>query len=128
MNLNNLFMVNIGVAGLFGLGFVFAPEAMLTPYGMAAETISASVMMSRLLGAANIGYAILFWFMMNAPTSETKIEVAKAISLGFGVGCLVSIVVQMSGEIGPLGWSTVALYAIFSGCYGYFSFVKGAEA
>ena len=79
-------------------------------------------------GASNIGYAILFWFMMNAPASDTKIEVAKAVSLGFGVSCLVSIVVQMSGEIGPLGWSTVALYAIFSGCYGYFGFVKGAEA
>ena len=128
MNLNNLFMVNIGVAGLFGLGFVFAPEAMLPPYGMAAETISASVIMSRLLGASNIGYAILFWFMMNAPASDTKIEVAKAVSLGFGVSCLVSIVVQMSGEIGPLGWSTVALYAIFSAAYGYFGFVKGNEA
>ena len=128
MNLNKLFMVNIGVAGLFGIGFVFAPEAMLTPYGMAAETISASVIMSRLLGASNIGYAILFWFMMNAPASDTKTEVAKAVSLGFGVSCLVSIVVQMSGEIGPLGWSTVALYGIFSSCYGYFGFVKGAEA
>ena len=127
MNLNKLFMVNTGVAALFGIGFVFAPEAMLTPYGIAAETISASVMMSRLLGAANIGYAILFWFMMNAPASDTKIEVAKAVSLGFGVSCLVSIVVQMSGEIGPLGWSTVALYAIFSVGYGYFGFVKGAE-
>ena len=128
MNLNKLFMVNTGVAALFGIGFVFVPEAMLTPYGMAAETISASVIMSRLLGASNIGYAILFWFMMNAPASDTKIEVAKAVSLGFGVSCLVSIVVQMSGEIGPLGWSTVALYAIFSSCYGYFGFVKGAEA
>ena len=127
MNLNKLFMVNIGVAGLFGIGFVFAPEAMLTPYGMAAETISASVIMSRLLGASNIGYAILFWFMMNAPASDTKIEVAKAVSLGFGVSCLVSIVVQMSGEIGPLGWSTVALYAIFAAAYGYFGFVKGAD-
>tara|TARA_B110000914_G_scaffold93697_1_gene82390 strand:- start:1 stop:366 length:366 start_codon:yes stop_codon:yes gene_type:complete len=121
-------MVNIFVAGIFGLGFVFAPEAMLTPYGISAETISASVMMSRLLGASNLGFAILFWFMMNAPASETKIEVAKAVSLGFGVSCLVSIVVQMSGEIGPLGWSTVALYAIFTAAYGYFGFVKGTEA
>ena len=127
MNLNKLFMVNTGVAALFGIGFVLAPEAMLTPYGMAAETISASVIMSRLLGASNIGYAILFWFMMNAPASDTKIEVAKAVSLGFGVSCLVSIVVQMSGEIGPLGWSTVALYAIFATAYGYFGFVKGTE-
>ena len=127
MNLNKLFMVNIGVAGLFGLGFIFAPEAMLAPYGIAAETISASVMMSRLFGGSNLGFAILFWFMMNAPASETKIEVAKAICIGFVVSCLVSIVVQMSGEIGPLGWSTVALYAIFSAAYGYFGFVKGAE-
>ena len=127
MNLNKLFMVNIGVAGLFGLGFVFAPEAMLAPYGISAETISASVMMSRLFGGSNLGFAILFWFMMNAPASETKIEVAKAISIGFVVSCLVSIVVQMSGEIGPLGWSTVALYAIFATAYGYFGFVKGAE-
>ena len=127
MNLNKLFMVNIGVAGLFGLGFIFAPEAMLAPYGIAAETISASVMMSRLFGGSNLGFAILFWFMMNAPASETKIEVAKAISIGFVVSGLVSIVVQMSGEIGPLGWSTVALYAIFATAYGYFGFVKGAE-
>ena len=91
---------------------------MLTPYGISAETISASVMMSRLLGASNLGFAILFWFMMNAPASETKIEVAKAVS----------IAVQMSGEIGPLGWSTVALYAIFAAAYGYFGFVKGTEA
>jgi len=121
-------MVNIFVAGLFGLGFVFAPETMLTPYGISAETISASVMMSRLLGASNLGFAILFWFMMNAPASETKIEVAKAVSIGFGVSCLVSIAVQMSGEIGRLGWSTVALYAIFAVAYGYFGFVKGTEA
>ena len=127
MNLNKLFMVNIGVAGLFGLGFIFAPEAMLAPYGIAAETISASVMMSRLFGGSNLGFAILFWFMMNAPASETKIEVAKAISIGFVVSCLISIVVQMSGEIGPLGWSTVALYAIFAGAYGYFGFIKGTE-
>jgi len=120
-------MVNIGVAGLFGLGFVFAPEAMLAPYGISAETISASVMMSRFFGGSNLGFAILFWFMMNAPASETKIEVAKAISIGFVVSCLISIVVQMSGEIGPLGWSTVALYAIFAGAYGYFGFIKGTE-
>jgi len=65
---------------------------------------------------------------MNAPASETKMEVAKAVSLAFGIGCLVIIAVQMSGEIGPLGWSTVALYAIFAAAYGYFGFVKGTEA
>ena len=47
MNLNTLFTVNTGVAGLFGLGFVFAHEAMLAPYGVPSATIAASVMMGR---------------------------------------------------------------------------------
>ena len=128
MNLNTLFTVNIVVASLFGLGFVFAHEAMLAPYGVASETIAASAMMSHLFGASNLGYAVLIFFMRSAPDSDAKIAVAKAISIGFGISCLVSIQVQMSGEIGPLGWSTVALYAIFAAGYGYFGFGGGTKA
>ena len=52
MNLNTLFTVNIVVASLFGLGFVFAHEAMLAPYGVASETIAASAMMSKFLNVS----------------------------------------------------------------------------
>tara|TARA_Y100001947_G_C10140729_1_gene219727 strand:+ start:36 stop:422 length:387 start_codon:yes stop_codon:yes gene_type:complete len=128
MNLNTLFTVNTGVAGLFGLGFVFAPEAMLAPYGVSSATIAASVMMSRFFGASNLGYAVLFFFMRSTPDSDVKIAVTKAMSIGFGIACLVSISVQMSGEIGPLGWSTVALYGIFAAAYGYFGFGGGNRA
>ena len=127
MNLNTLFTINIPVAGLFGLGFIFAPEAMLAPYGISADQAAASAMMGRFFGAANFGYALLFWFMRGAAPSDARTAVVKASCLGFGVGCLVSIVNQMSGEIGPLGWSTVALYAIFAVGYGYYGFGKGAE-
>ena len=82
MNLNTLFTVNIVVASLFGLGFVFAHEAMLAPYGVASETIAASAMMSKFFGASNLGYAVLFFFMRSAPDSDAKIAVAKAIVLG----------------------------------------------
>jgi len=128
MNLNTLFTVNIVVASLFGLGFVFAHEAMLAPYGVPSETIAASAMMSKFFGASNLGYAVLFFFMRSAPDSDAKIAVAKAISIGFVIGCLVSIQIQMSGEIGPLGWSTVALYGIFATGYGYFGFGGGTKA
>ena len=125
MNLNTLFTVNTGVAGLFGLGFVFAPEAMLAPYGVPSATIAASVMMSRFFGASNLGYAVLFFFLRSATDSDAKTAVAKAISIGFGISCLVSVSIQMSGEIGPLGWSTIALYGIFAAAYGYFGFGGG---
>ncbi|MEA1881748.1 MAG: hypothetical protein U9N31_05045 [Candidatus Marinimicrobia bacterium] len=124
MNLNTLFKINTVVAGLFGLGFVIAPAAVLAPYGIAQETIDASVMMARWFGASNIGFAVLFWFLSNAPDSAVKTTVAKAMCIGFAVGCLVSIQNQMTGEINVMGWSTVVLYALFSAGYGKFGFGK----
>jgi hypothetical protein len=122
MNLNSIFAVNVVVAGLFGLGFIFAPEAMLAPYGIAADQAAASAPIGRLFGAATLGYAILFWFVRGTEPSAAKTGVVKAICLGFVASFLVSLFEQVSGTFGPLGWSTVALYAGFASAYGYFGF------
>jgi|TARA_B100001750_G_scaffold240950_1_gene251541 hypothetical protein len=124
MNLNTLFKINTVTAGLFGLGFVIAPAAVLAPYGLSQELINGSVMMAKWFGASNIGFAVLFWFLSNAPDSDVKITVAKAMCIGFAVGCLVSIQNQMTGEINSIGWSTVTLYGLFSLGYGKFGFGK----
>lgn len=128
MKLSTLFTMNVLVAGLFGLGFMCCPETMLEPYDIAPEKIAASVMMSRFFGAANFGYAILFWFMRKVEASAARSAVVKASCLSFAVGCVVSLFNQMSGEIGPLGWSTVALYGLFSLAYAYFGFCQDAES
>ncbi len=122
MNVNTVFTVNIVVAGLFGLGFIFAPESMLTPYGIAADQAAASAPIGRLFGAANLGYAILFGFMRGTGPSVVKTGVVKAVCLGFVASFLVSLFEQVSGTFGPLGWSTVALYAGFAAAYGFFGF------
>ena len=77
MNLNTLFKINVFVSGLFGLGFVFAPEATLAPYGLSQEIIDGSVMVARWFGGANIGYGILSWMMSNSQDSDAKTNVAK---------------------------------------------------
>lgn len=124
MNLNTLFKINAGVAGLFGLGFVIAPAATLAPYGLSQDIIDGSIMMARWFGALNIGYALITWFLSNAPDSDAKTAVAKALSIGMGISAAVSIFNQLSGEIGPLGWSTVLLFAAFQLAYGKFGFLK----
>ena len=91
MNLNTLFTINIPVAGIFGLGFILAPEAMLAPYGISAHQAAESAMMARFFGASNFGYALLFWFMRGTASSDARTAVVKATALGFGVACLVSI-------------------------------------
>jgi len=122
MNLNTIFSLNVLVAGLFGLGFIFAPEAMLAPYGISAEQAAASAPIARFFGASNLGYAILFWFMRGSEPSDARTAVVKAVCLGFAAGFLVSLVEQLSGTFGPLGWSTVALYGIFTTAYAYHGF------
>ena len=127
MNLNTLFTINIPVAGVFGLGFILAPEAMLAPYGIPADQAAASATMSRFFGASVLGYGILFWLIRGTGSSDARTAVVKAVCLGFSVDCVVSIYEQMTGDIGPLGWSTVALYGVFAAAYGYYGFGKGAE-
>ena len=128
MNLNTVFTINVVIAGLFGVGFVFAPEAMQAPYGVSPEQAAASASMARFFGASNLGYAMLFWFIRGTAASDARTAVVKAVCLGFGASFLVSLIEQMSGTFGPMGWSTVALYGIFAAVYGYFGFGKGAEA
>jgi hypothetical protein len=72
MNLNTVFTINVVIAGLFGLGFVFAPEAMQAPYGVSPEQAAASASMGRFFGASNLGYAMLFWFMRGTAASDAK--------------------------------------------------------
>jgi hypothetical protein len=124
MNLNTLFKINTVVAGLFGIGFVIAPIAVMTPYGISQDGMEASVNMARWFGSANIIIALITWFLSNAPDSDAKTAAAKGMSIGFGIGAAVSILNQLSGEIGPLGWSTVAIFAIFQLAYGKFGYLN----
>lgn len=123
-----MFAVNIVVAGLFGLGFIFAPEAMLAPYGVAADQAAASAPIGRMIGAANLGYAILFWFMRGVESSAVRTGVVKAACLGFVASFLVGLFEQVSGTFGPLGWSTVVLYGGFAAAYGFLAFGKKATS
>ena len=108
----------IGLSGIVGSVMEVGP----------ADQAVASASMGRFFGAANVGYAVLFWLMRGAAASDARTAVVNAVSIGFGVGCLVSLTEQLSGTFGLLGWSNVALYGIFAAVYGYFGFGKGAEA
>ena len=81
MNLNTLFKINTVVAGLFGIGFVIAPIAVMTPYGISQDGMEASVNMARWFGSANIIIALITWFLSNAPDSDAKTAAAKGMSL-----------------------------------------------
>jgi hypothetical protein len=120
MNLKNLFTVNAVVAGLFGLAFVLAPRNLLELYK--AEINDEVLFLSRLLGAAFITFAVVTWGSRDAQDSTARQAVVLALFVGFVVGFVVSLIGQLNEIVNALGWTTVAIYLLFSVAYGYFQF------
>ncbi len=120
MSLRTVFTINAIVAVLFGLAFVLAPAAALSPYGVTTD--QAGLNISRLFGAATLGYAVLAWSARNAEDSAARRAIVLALFLGFAIGFFASLAGQLTGVVNALGWSTVAIYLLFALGYGYFQF------
>jgi hypothetical protein len=122
MNIRNLFTVNAIVAGLFGLAFVLVPGPLTELYGI--ELHDGGLYVGRLLGAAFLMFAVLTWQSRDAQDSTARQAIILALLVGFVVGFVVSLVGQINNIANALGWTTVAIYLLFSVAYGYFQFGK----
>lgn len=121
----NMFMTIVAVvAGLFGLGFIFIPEQILSFYG-AAPNESANYM-AQLFGAALLGIAVILWLSKDAEDSPVRQAILLGLIVAEGVGFVVALMTQLGGGINALGWSTVIIYLLFALGFGYFRFIKSA--
>lgn len=119
----SVFMVIVAVvAGLFGLGFVFIPERLMSYYG-AAPAASANYM-AQLFGAALLGFAVILWLCKNAEDSPMRQAILLGLFVAEGVGFVIALKTQLGGAINALGWSTVIIYLLFALGFGYFRFLR----
>ena len=126
MKLGNLFAVNAVIAGLFGLGFVFAPAKVLAQYGLTVDAQFGLV--AQLFGAALIGYAILTWSARKAGDSDARRAIVLALFVSNAVGFVLALMAQLKGLVNSLGWSTVAIYLLLAIGFAYFQFAKPTES
>ncbi len=121
----NMFMTIVAVvAGLFGLGFVFSPEQILSFYG-AASNESANYM-AQLFGAALLGIAVILWLCKDVEDSPARQAILLGLFVAEGAGFVIALMTQLDGGINALGWSTVIIYLLFALGFGYFRFIKSA--
>ena len=121
----NMFMTIVAVvAGLFGLGFVFITEQILSFYGAAPN--EAVKYMAQLFGAALLGIAVILWLCKDAEDSPVRQAILLGLFVAEGVGFVVALITQLGGGINALGWSTVIFYLLFALGFGYFRFIKSA--
>ena len=125
MKLKNLFTIGAIVAILFGLGFLFVPDTVLSLYGISLG--AAGLIVAQFLGASYIGYAALTWLARNKEHSEARRAIVLALLVQSAVSLVASLIGQFSGEMNALGWLNVVIFAFFTLGYGYFQFINASD-
>ena len=122
MTQSPFFIVVAIVTGLFGLGFLFMPDSVLTWYG--ATTDDAGRLMSRVFGSAAIGLAVIYFMARDLGAGQALTGLLWA-GLIISILDLILAVIATTGDVmNALGWGQALLHILLGAGFGYFAFVK----
>jgi hypothetical protein len=117
------FLALSGVIGvLFGVGFLFAPEALLPLYG-AQSPIDPYVLLNvRYFGTALLAWGFINWFARATHDREALRAVLLGNVVGDGLGLLVTFQGLLSGAMAMnvVSWGTALIYALLAAGSLYF--------
>ena len=98
------------VAVAYGIGFLFAPEALMSAYGVAINP--SAIMEVRFWGATLTGLGIMYWLVRGS----ADLTALRGILYGFSIANIAGIWVAyngtMAGTMNSVGWSAVGVYAL----------------
>lgn len=123
MTLTNLFRLHAILAALYAIGLVLFPKTIITllssgPLGdVGAE-------LTRLFGAALVMVTLLAWLASRMADDSARRVIASVLFVYVSLGAIISLIGQLAGIWGPLGWSNLGSYLIFVLGYGYFLYRK----
>jgi hypothetical protein len=80
----------------------------------------AGVFAAREYGASLIGNLMITWFARKAVESEARRAIILGLCVYDVIGFVVTLIAQLAGVLGPLGWFTMAIYLFFAVGFGYF--------
>jgi hypothetical protein len=121
MSLRTLLLIAGLVALFFGLGFLLFPQPVLALYGIAGDP--PIVLMSRFFGVALLQIGLVFYLIRDVAEPGTRRGVVIGSFIGSVAGLVVALTGQLWGLVNQFGWSTVAIYGLFTLAYG--SFLSG---
>jgi len=122
MKLRNLFAINIFIAIFFGGSCTFFPNFVFSLYGLIPE--EASILVTRLVGGSILGFATLMWFGIKSSSVEAKRAIALALIVQDSIGCIASLIFQLTENVNYFGWFSLALYGVLALAYAYFIFIR----
>jgi len=122
MKLRTLFIINLVFAIFFGISCAFLPRFTFSLYGIVPE--NSAIWVSRLAGGSILGFATLMGFGIRTVSVETRRAIALALLVQDTIGCIASLLFQLTGEVNVFGWLSLALYGFLAFAYAYFLFIR----
>jgi hypothetical protein len=106
------------LAGLFGIGFIVAPNEVLANYGVPGSAHLA--VMTRLFGGTLLGLSAIQWYARDFRDERVLTSLLIGLGISHLVNFLVALSATLSGTVNALGWSTVLIYLCGGVGCGYF--------
>ncbi len=103
---------------VFGVGFLLAPAFTVAPMGVVMNP--AGTMIARILGAALIFMALIFFWVRSLPSSDAKTAVMRAGCIYYVISAVPIIMGITSGLANATTWGTVLIHALLA--FGFFQF------
>jgi len=111
-------IIKAAVCLSLGVPILLAPVFLYSLFG--ASLNPGGVFAAREYGASLIGNLMLTWFARNAIEFEPRMAIALALCVYDAIGFVVTLMAQLAGVLGPLGWFAAAIYLFFAIGFGYF--------
>jgi len=123
--LRMLFVVDTWVAAAFGVGLVLTPGLLFDLYGL--HTDASGEFLARLLGALFLGQAPLLWWMRDQTATPSGLAITRAHGIIDTIGTVLCAAACLRGLMNGVGWTAVALFALFGTCRVYYGFVAPTD-
>lgn len=118
MKFQTLMVIKAVVCLSLGVPILLATVFTYSLFG--ASLNPAGVFAAREYGASLIGNLMVTWFARKAAESEARRAIILGLCVYDAIGFVVTLIAQIAGVLGPLGWFAMAIYLFFAIGFGYF--------
>ena len=118
MKFQTLMIIKAVVCLALGVPILLATTFLYSLFG--ASLNPAGVFAAREYGASLIGNLMLTWFARNAIESDARRAIILGLCVYDAIGFVITLISQLTGVLGPLGWFAAVIYLFFALTFGYF--------
>jgi hypothetical protein len=126
MNRRAFLTIAAGVSIVTGLGALLFPAQLAAAFGVTLDDTGTAL--TRLLGAAYIGYAAIAWAGREVRDHDARRAIAVGNLVSWGLSLAVIVIGIATGLAGTQAWLLVVLAAAFTVAWGYVAFGEASEA